>query len=323
MPRKQDTMLLYQVACQYYRDGMSQDDIAACVGLSRSQISRVLDQARKAGIVHIEVKFPEEIETEEMAETLAAELGLKRVLLSTVEKQSGKDAEERAIQALAAYAASVLPDFFRESAVVGVGWGRTVYETALHMAYMDPPPGIRIVPLIGSAGQQAPWLQINGIVDRFAEKTKAESVFIRAQAFMEPSSPLRSRAEVENLNHISSLWDKVDLALVGLGKAADRADYLTGEMDPAVVARLSGMHTVGDILGRFFDSGGRVADPGDKWNLVSLDLERLRSIQRVVCVACGGDKAEGIVAAAGAGYFDTLITDTDTAKAILSRRKLS
>jgi DNA-binding transcriptional regulator LsrR (DeoR family) len=321
MPRRQDTLLLYQVACHYYRDGMSQDDIASRVGLSRSQISRVLDQARKAGIVRIEVKFPEEIETEEMAQSLAAELGLKKVFLSTAEKQQGKTPDERSIQSLGAYAASVLPEFFRESAVVGVGWGRTIYETALRFAYMDPPPGIRIVPLIGSAGQRAPWLQINGIVDRFSEKTKAESVFIRAQAFLEPAASVRSRAETENLSHISSLWDRVDLALVGLGKPADRADYLEGEMDPEVVERLSGMRTAGDILGRFFDSGGRLVDPGDKWNLVSLDLARLRSIRRVVCLACGSDKTEGIVAAAKAGYFDTLITDSDTAKAILTRRE--
>jgi DNA-binding transcriptional regulator LsrR (DeoR family) len=344
MPRRLDPMLLYEVACRYYRDGMSQDDIGAIVGLSRSQISRVLDQARRLGIVHIELRIPENVDTTAMEQELARRLGLTKVWISHIERPGGLKSDQGRIdlvraetlrgdtlrsesmhretaanQALAAFACQILPSLMHEGSVVGLGWGRTIYETALRLPVMESVPGQRMVPLIGSAGQQAPWLQINGIVDRFAERTGAEPAFIRTQAFPELGPALRSRLETENLQRISSLWEKVDLAIIGLGKAADHADYLEGEMDADAVRTLAAMHTVGDILGRFFGQHGVPAEPGAGWNPVSMELARLGSIQKVLCIACGLQKTEGIAAAARAGYFHSLITDAETAVALLGR----
>ena len=51
------TDLLTQVAIWYYEEGLNQADIADRIGKSRSMVSRLLDQARDAGIVEVRVRY--------------------------------------------------------------------------------------------------------------------------------------------------------------------------------------------------------------------------------------------------------------------------
>ncbi len=50
--------LLTQVAVWYYEEGLNQADIAQRIDKSRSMVSRLLDQAREAGLVEVRVRHP-------------------------------------------------------------------------------------------------------------------------------------------------------------------------------------------------------------------------------------------------------------------------
>ena len=50
--------LLVKVSKMYYEEGLAQDDIILRLNLSRSKISRLLQQARDEGIVQITVTTP-------------------------------------------------------------------------------------------------------------------------------------------------------------------------------------------------------------------------------------------------------------------------
>ena len=56
-----DMMQMYRIAKMYYVDNLTQQQIAVSENVSRSQISRLLDQARASGIVEITVRMPERI----------------------------------------------------------------------------------------------------------------------------------------------------------------------------------------------------------------------------------------------------------------------
>ena len=49
---------LVQAARLYYEDGLTQAQVAAKIGVSRPQVSKMLAHAREAGIVHIEIRPP-------------------------------------------------------------------------------------------------------------------------------------------------------------------------------------------------------------------------------------------------------------------------
>src|SRR5215212_4624571 len=58
MPPTRDPSLLARAARLYFVEGRSQDDVAAVLGTTRSNVSRMLKQARDLGIVEIRIVDP-------------------------------------------------------------------------------------------------------------------------------------------------------------------------------------------------------------------------------------------------------------------------
>ena len=107
MPRSRtDMMQMYRIAKMYYMDAMTQEQIAAVENISRSQVSRLLEQARQRGIVEINVRMPERISLNELRNDLVRELRLKDVAIAPLQENAS---EEDAIEAIATAAAGFLP----------------------------------------------------------------------------------------------------------------------------------------------------------------------------------------------------------------------
>ena len=96
MPRNHtDMMQMYRIAKMYYMDGLTQEQIAAAESISRSQISRLLTQARSRGIVEITVRMPERISLNELRRDLIRELKLKDVTIAPLsESATGEETIE-------------------------------------------------------------------------------------------------------------------------------------------------------------------------------------------------------------------------------------
>ncbi len=67
--------LLAQVAMWYYEEGLDQAAIAERINKSRSMVSRLLEQAREAGLVEVKVHYPLRTDAE-LERRLCAEFGL-------------------------------------------------------------------------------------------------------------------------------------------------------------------------------------------------------------------------------------------------------
>src|SRR5688572_23091953 len=67
---------------RYYLDGASKLDIAAEFGLSRFKVARVLDEARRSGLVRIDIVVPAEIDTE-LSERLRTRYELHQAIAVT------------------------------------------------------------------------------------------------------------------------------------------------------------------------------------------------------------------------------------------------
>ncbi len=75
---------VYQAARMYYLEDATQAEIAARLGVSRPTVSRLVAEARRAGLVRIEVVDPFQDETVVLAERLQVALGLRAVHLAAV-----------------------------------------------------------------------------------------------------------------------------------------------------------------------------------------------------------------------------------------------
>ena len=117
----QKTGLLVQVARLYYEHNLSQNDIAKKVNLSRPYISKLLNEAKREGIVKIEIKDP--IMTESLIERRMREyFGLKKVIVVP------KVEDISPLQQVGEAAARYLNQIIQSGDVIGFSWGETVYE---------------------------------------------------------------------------------------------------------------------------------------------------------------------------------------------------
>ena len=309
-----DVSTIYRIARYYYAEGLSQEEIAAKEGFSRSQISRLIERAKDLGLVKITLVPPTDLLTEELARKLEASLGLVSVIV--VPSRKSADADEIAM-AIATRAADYLPELLAGFEVVGLGWGNTVYKTAELLSRGSGKGGKPLfVPLIGISGDDNPNLQINTIIDRFSASFKTKGLFVNIPSVREKNAPL-SKIEEQRVCTLEERWTQVEVAIVGLGAPPSDSPNLIDELPSDYKIELKNSNSCGDILAHFFDAEGRIFKPEHGYDLLAIDMETLAKVKRSICLAGGDNKKSGIIAAAKAGYITDLVTDESTAIAVL------
>lgn len=299
--------LMCAVATMYYLEDATQAEIAARLGTSRATISRLLTEARRRGIVRIEVVPPTEADDENLAERAAEALGLKNIyLVPSIHPSLGGASLAPALSTALLQVGLVPGD------VLLVSSGRTVYE----VAQTDLPalPGVVLAPTIGGHDEPESWYQPNEITRQLAAKVGGTPTFLFAPAVPSPGL-LRSLRKDEASRRVFELWSLARCVVLGVG-----APPLTRQSLPRFMAldMASLRASVGDVCSRFYDSDGRpVRFPGSD-RLVAIDFDALRRIPVSIAVAYGLEKVPAIVTGAHARYFNQLVTDVPTATALLA-----
>ena len=317
MPEHNDFQQLYRIAKSYYIDNLSQEQIAKRESISRPHVSRMLARARECGMVTIRVRIPDSEETGRLANTLRERLGLRDVRLAYVPARSADTGRELSMS-IATFAASEMPDLLAGAKNVGVGWGYTLYQTSVLMEQRSEGMPEYFVPLVGFSGENAPYLQINVIANRFAEKCDAKSYFT-IMPLIRDSKERLGCIEKESCMRLMRQWEQLDTAVIGLGPRPERGAMLVAEASAEYNEHLIASGTVGDILANFFYADGSLFDTTEYYLQVSMGPDMLKKLNTVICVAGGKNKVDGLIAAARSGFYNVLVSDTSTARLILER----
>ena len=177
--RRDSGALMHQAAMLYYLEDATQAEIAARLGVSRASVSRLLSEARREGIVRIEVVAPVNRDAEELERRAANALGLDAVWLSRLPARGPVGARlapsvSAALQAVGLVAGDVLL----------VSSGRTVYEAA--QAELPPLPNVLLAPMIGGHDEPEAWYSPNEITRQIALKVGGLPTFLYAPALPGP-----------------------------------------------------------------------------------------------------------------------------------------
>lgn len=298
--------LLYRAAMLYYHEDATQAEIAQRFGLSRPTVSRMLSEARSRGLVRIEVHRPQRLDTDVIAEQVRQALGLKRVWVALT---SPNDPPGAALAQQVRIALGEIDVGTGEGLLVSPG--RTIWEIAHHP--MPSFPGAIVAPTAGGMDEPEPYYQTNEITRLFAASTGGQPWFLYAPAM--PGRDLHDILTREpTIKRVLDLWTRARVALLGVG-----APLTTRVSFPSVLPKhLPAMAaSVGDICLRPYDrTGQEIPFPGSS-HLVSMHLPQLRALEWGVAVANGPVKAMSIIAGARGGYLNSLVTDAETAAAIL------
>ncbi|HOK71556.1 MAG TPA: sugar-binding transcriptional regulator [Bacillota bacterium] len=309
-----DKRLLYEIAKNYYELDKTQSEIASSLGISRSQVSRALKQAKDEGIVVVKL-IPPGLDFADLEEKLRSTFGLSDAVVI-----SGKAGPSRLLtQNLGMAGANYLDRELRPGQVIGVSWGATLRELVAALGSIKPEPReIMAIPLLGGQGQASPDLQVNDIASRVAMAFGGSHLYLHAPSFVDTPEARNMMMNDSNIRNVASKWAAADVAVVGVGCFVPPSTLLEeGGFPPDELEDLVRMGVVGDICMRFFDEQGQPVDTplGDR--IIGASLDQLRAIDCVVAVAGGVNKAASILGALRTGVVDVLITDDLTARRVL------
>jgi len=299
--------LLLRVAWYYYKDELTQDEIARRLSVSRASVGRLLDRARKVGLVSINLNT-EYLDAFELSGELRRTFSLAEALV--VPDHEKEPADHHTLNArIGLGGAQFMSTHLRPGSSLGVGWGETVSRVIASTSFGAVGP-VHMVTLTGGVeGYLQTILSSKGEVTSESSELTSATVIPSPIMASTPSLAAALRAE-PTIQQVLKQACGVEHALVGVGTpAADATIVHLGYLNPADVRGLRELGVVGDILGQFFDADGTVVELPIHDRRIGIDLSDLRDIPKVVGVAGGLHKAEAILGALHGGFLDVLVTN--------------
>lgn len=306
--------LLIRVAKLYFHEGLSQGEIARRIGVSRSNVSKMLQACKERRIVEIRID-----ETSSTGVRLENELRSRLKLSPLTIVPSFSDPEQTKLQ-LGRAAARLLEAGLKDGLRLGISWGSSLF----HVVEAFCPPRlyrVDVVQLMGGLGARNLSMDGTNLAYKLCGKLNGECHVIQAPLVVRNRSVRDSLLAEPDIRRTLQLAAAVDIALVGIGSSYPEASALvrSGHLSREQSAGLQRRGAVGNILGQQLDVAGRLCAVPLNERIVGLHPEKLKKIPLVVGVAAGALKAEAILGAVRGGYINALVTDEAAGQGILER----
>ena len=300
-----------RVARLHYEHGLTHQQIADLVGLSRVKVTRLLAQARRTGVVEIRVHSDEPLVTE-LELQLATRTGLDHVLLAPT-----TDDDDDQHDALGAVGARLLTTLLVGGATVAVGLSASVAATARHLRGLEL-HDTRFVPATGT------WLPGDG-APQHDDVAQALARAVGGRSSSLPAPVLAASDEAAAYyRREPAVLDALDrarhagLAVVGIGGVtAGSSLLLDANLPDGTVDELVAAGAVGGIVASFLGTDGRPIPTGLSRRIVGLTVDELRAIPVRLGIAGGASKRAAVASAIRGGHLTALVTDVDTGRWLL------
>lgn len=300
----------------YYKENKTQAEIAELFNISRPTLIKLLNDAKKEGIVTIEVHDTRMGSHHiELEQTLRKFLGLKDVKIVSA---SG-DSKEAVNISIGAAAEQYLTNLLRSGMTVGLGWGRTLEIMA---RYIKPHPSIgnlHIVSLLGGLGSTSAGdysMFANSLCEIIASNYANSSVSMMYSPLVAPNEVV-AQTFTDTLAATYEKQHSLDIAIVGVDSDPEHSTTLEIEKPmQALMNEIREKEIVGNVCSRFYNRKGELCPLSIENNILSISADDLRRTPVVIGAAGGENKVDSIIGGARAQLFNVLITDEHTARMI-------
>lgn len=311
MATARDRALIVKVARMYYEQNMSQDQIARALITSRSNISRILSVAKKRGIVEIKINESTKRETE-IEEMLISRFGLRAALVAKVPRSTSD------YKAVGQLAVQSFLNHLKPRVKVAISWGRSI-QAMVDALDNESRPDLTFVPLMGGMTAIPSAYSGETLIRSLAEKFNAEYQILHAPTIVQSSEIKVALMKEPSVASVIESVRNADVAFVGIGSRGANSSVhilqsagIDEKNNPEFFTKWAG-----DLAGRFFDRDGKSVSKQLDSRTVGLELDEIAKIRRVVGVAAGDEKTEGILAALRGGLISELVTSSNCALKLL------
>ncbi|VUW99269.1 Sorbitol operon regulator [Streptococcus constellatus] len=305
--------LLAKVAYLYYIEEKNQAQIAAETGIYRTTISRMLAEAKKEGIVKIEI---ENFDTHlfQVENHVKKRYNLKGIeLVSNDLDLSSSELEQKLAQA----AAGMLRGLLTDNMKVGFSWGKSLSLLVEHLGARHL-KNIHFYPLAGGPSHIHARYHVNTLIYSMAGKYHGDCRFINATIIQENKELAKGILSSKYFEDLKKSWQELDVAVIGIGGQVEEKnrqwlDMLTSED----FSKLKQLDAAGEICCRFFDKNGQAIYEELQDRTIAISLDKLKTIPNTFAFAYGDYKAQALLSALRAGYINYLVTDEQTILKVL------
>ncbi|HEX4769120.1 MAG TPA: bifunctional sugar-binding transcriptional regulator/dihydroxyacetone kinase subunit DhaK [Lichenihabitans sp.] len=294
----------------YFQDGLTQNDIAKVMGVSRATVNGYLAEARARGIVRVSID-PGRLRAVEAAQAIKKRFGLADCVVIPAD-----DGERPLAQRLGEAGATVLRGLLRPGDTLGVAWSRTVMAVADHVGPTSV-PDLSVVQMSGSntAGfDVSPEL----CASRLAAALGARCINLTAPALLSNAAIRDMLLDEPIIRERFDKMRKADKLIFGICTTRrDSLVFTSGLFDAVSAKPYLVQRATAVVVGRFIDEAGvPLHGPLDD-RMIALRLEELPAIKVRIAVAGGLDKVPAILACLRGRHATVLVTDAATARGVL------
>jgi len=298
------------VARQFYLEGVSKVDIADRLGISRFRVARLLDSARDAGMVRIEIGLPGGSLDAGLSAELCSAFGLNHAFVFDF-----PDDDEQALRyRLGEAVGQALMDIIRPGDVLGMSWSRTLGGLAASLTQIPPCP---IVQLTGAV-PPPDGRDLLDLVRSVARVGGGSAHVFYAPMILDDAQTAAAMRRQGDIAGAFALVPSVTIAVVAIGAWTPGLSTVYDAVTPAERDTLASLGVCAEVAGVFLGQDGRsVSTPLDRRMIVTPG-PALERIPFVLAVAYGVAKSPAVCAAIRGGLVHGLVTHARLARTLLS-----
>ena len=296
----------------YYVAGLTQDQIARELGVSRQRAQRLVSRAIAERLIHVRLEH-------RISGCLDLEAAMTRrfgLRLCRVAPSLGADIDP--LPSIAPTAAAEIERVLRSTdpMVIALGTGRTLRATVEELTSMECEQH-RIVSLNGNISPDGSASYYD-VIMRIADR-------VRAPHYPMPMPVIAQSTEERDLFHqlkpiqaVLKLARGADVTFVGVGQMTDDAPLLKdGFVTAAELKEMQALGVAGEVAGWAYDSHGTYLETSINQRVAGVRVSTDQG-KSVVAIAGGKAKVTALIAGLKGRIFNGLITDEITARTLLA-----
>lgn len=302
-----------KVAYYYYKTGMTQDQIAKKMSMSRQRVNRILKKCLETGIVKIVI---EEYENQnvEFETQLEAVLGLNEVIIA-----NRRDHEIN--ESLGAATSSYLERVLKDNDIIGFSRGRALSHLVSNLVPVDK-KNLTVTQLVGGLNAEEAHTNSDDIVRHSSEILNAKPYFMYTPIIVENKELRDSMLNESFFSQVYHTMKKCTVAVVGIGHMSIQSSFVPRSfMSENEYSVLHAQNAVGEVCTHYFDINGKIIESGINDRVFAIDYNSYKKIPLRIGIAGGSEKISAITGAVRGKLINVLIVDYDTAKALYQKFK--
>jgi DNA-binding transcriptional regulator LsrR (DeoR family) len=312
MKNTERNKIIHKILKSYYIDNMTQQEIALKLNISRVKVIRLMDYAKKEGMVEVKLNIPVK-DSYELEDKIERKYQIRECsIVSTFNN-------ENEIDRFAGFElSSILGRLLKKDTYLGISWSQTVLNVLEHLEF-NKNIDINIVPIIGGLELDGFSTNSNIISHLFAEKIGGQAFSINIPAVLDSREAKEIIEKERHTIKMHELAEKIEVVITGVGNmdvqgTAFRSGYFTlSERN-----YLNSLGICGIMNLNFIDKDGNGIKTDIDDRIVKIfPLEKFRKCKNVIGVAFGEHKIIPLKAALKGRILDYLITDESTAKGLV------